>query len=456
MEVILLFIGILLLSAFVFLLIEYPYYLVSVFVFLHLYNFNLEMSGPLDLRGLISVILFMRLVIFDKKNLDLIRELLSNKFFILLVIFSLYSSIVDFFSIVNLLVIVRLLILNYVALLLGFLTIVNGYGKKTIVLAILIAGLFSTGDLIYSYFIEGSLLIKRIVEVIISGGTAWETMNHNFFGELCGIGFITTFLLLITKTANKIISFILLAVFSLGIMISTSRGTILSVIITVVLILITQKALDLNFKKVFFSGLVGIILIIIVALSYSYILSAMKIKSEFADTIYYRLVEEPLSFLDDDSQKFGWNDNKVQGTMRWRYYKYLRDGDVFFKQNISTILFGFGSGGYRKIGGIEYVGTEAIRYSSHNFYINLVAESGIIGLLLFFLFFFSLLFSAVKMLKKGWIQFSLVYIILFGFSQTIGGDPNLNNKFSFILYGGIIGEIALVTYIRNRQNESQN
>ncbi len=455
MEIILVFVGFLILAAFTFLLIEFPYYLVSIFVFLHLYNFNLEMPGPLDLRGLISVILVLRLVIFDKQNLDLIKESLSNKFFILIILFSLYSAFIDFDSGYSLFITLKLFILNVVALLLGFLTVLRGYAKRTIVLAILVTGVFAFGDLVYAYAIEGSLLIKRIIDVIISGGTYWESMNHNFFGGLCGYALITVFLLFITKKIDKVIFFVLSIIFILGIIISTSRMTFLSLTITIVLILITQQGLNINVKKVLISIFATIILFVIVTFSYSYILSAMNIKSEFADKIYFRLVEEPLSFFNEDSQKFGWDNNRVQGSMRWRMYKTLRDADLFFDQKISTILFGFGRGGYKKIGEIQFVGTESLQYSAHNFYTNLIAEIGLFGLFLFFAFFLSLLHSTLKMIKKGIIHFSLVYLLLYMLIYTFGGDASLTEKFGYILYGGIIAELILASN-QNQKSETQN
>src|SRR3972149_508742 len=205
MEILIVLIGILILAAFIFILIEYPYYLVSLFVFLHLYSFNLEMPGPLDLRGLISVILLLRLLIFDKNNLDLIRASLSNKFFILIIVFSLYSALVDFFADVSLIGIVRTLVLNFAALLIGFLTILHGYGKKTIVLAIIFAGIFATGDLIYSYAFRGALMIYKIIDFLMGIS---QPYNHNFFGELCGYALITVLLLFITKQITKLKFFI--------------------------------------------------------------------------------------------------------------------------------------------------------------------------------------------------------------------------------------------------------
>lgn len=456
MEFILILIGILLLAFFMFLLIEFPYYLVSIFAFLHIYNYNFEMPGPLDLRGLISVLLLVRLIIFDKKNLDLIRESISNKFLVLIILFSLYVLIVDLLNSGSLLKTVKSFILNIVALFIGFLTIYNGHGKKSIFLAIIIAGFFAVADLLYSYVVVGTLLIKKVIDVVITAGASWETWNHNFFGGLCGFALIITYLLLITKSVNKIIAYIFLIIFSLGIIISTSRGTFISVTLTLIVILLTQHDLKINFKKIFIAGIIGTVFLVIVAFSYSYIMSAMNLKSEFTDEIYWRLVEEPLSIFNEDYQEFGWNENRVQGTMRWRYNKYLTDIDVFFNKNIETILFGYGTGGYRKIGAIEYTGWkgETFQYSAHNFYINMISEYGVLGLIFFLSFLISLIFSVIKMVKHGWLKLSLVYMLLILLISTLSGDPNLTDSFSYILFGCVSAEYLLALSMKNQQSIS--
>ncbi len=422
-----------------FLLLEHPYYLVSIFIFLHLYDFNIELPIPLDVRGLLSLSLFLRLIVFDKSNLSVIRESLTNKFFVMIIFISLYSSFVDYFSGISLLKLLRLNILNLVALMLGFITVYNGHGKKIIVLAIVMAGLFSTGDLIFSYFVKGGLLIKRVIDIIV--GTLHQIMNHNFFGAICGHALLISFLLLITKKTNKLIAFILIAIFTLGIVISTSRMTFLAVIATIGVILLTQKTLQLNIKKIFVSFLVGVVLLSIVSLFYSYILSSMNLKSEFANELEFRLIDEPLSFFNDEKQNYGWDDNRVQGTMRWRYYKILRDIDVFFKQNTTKILFGFGTDGYKNIGQVQYRGNEAYQYSAHNFYINTIAENGVVGLSFILLFIFLLAKNGVQIVINGQIQFSVVYLLIYMLIYSVGGDSNLTGKFAYLLYGSIIGEI---------------
>ena len=295
MEIILLLSGILLFAIFMFLLIEAPYYIVSVFAFLHLYGFNWELPGPLDLRGIVSVVLFVRLIIFDKKNIESIKEALSNKFLILIIAFSLYSAVIDFFSGASLLMIVRTIVLNLITLLIGFLTVINGHVKKTIVLAILITGVMSTVDLVYSYSYKNVLVIRRVIDLILGEHPAG--MNHNFFGGLCGIALITLFIMIITKNISKKTSYALIIIFCAGIFLSTSRMTILTVSVTVIFILLIQREFEFNFKKAIVTGVISIFLVISAVISFTFIAPALNVNSKLVDEIYWRLVEEPLKFF---------------------------------------------------------------------------------------------------------------------------------------------------------------
>ena len=63
--------GIFLVGIILFLLIEYPYIIATLVFFLYIYQFNIETNLPLDFRGILMILLFVRLVIFDRKNIDL-------------------------------------------------------------------------------------------------------------------------------------------------------------------------------------------------------------------------------------------------------------------------------------------------------------------------------------------------------------------------------------------------
>lgn len=450
MEIILLLSGILIFVTFLFLLIEFPYYIVSIFVFLHLYAFNWELPGPLDLRGLVSVVLFVRLIIFDRKNIDAIKGALSNRFLVFIIVFSIYSAIIDFSSNASLVMIVRTIVLNLITLLIGFLTVINGYAKKSIVLAILITGVMSTVDLVYSYSYKNVLVIRRVIDLILGEHPAG--MNHNFFGGLCGIALLTLFIIIITKSINKKTAYVLIAIFCAGIFLSTSRMTILTVSVTLIFILLIQREFEFNFKKAIVTGVISIFFVISAVISFTFIAPALNVNSKLVDEIYWRLVEEPLSFFNEEYEKFDEQGFKIEGSARWRINQTIRDAGVFFSQDISVILFGLGTGGYSQIGEIQFRGREAYQYASHNFYTNIVAENGIIGLLAFLSFFIPLLAKGIGLIKNEKLRFTLIYLLLFMFISTFGSNANLTDKFGYILYGCVIADFIMVQESSDQQN----
>ena len=449
MEFIFILTAILFVSVCIFMLIEYPYYLVGVFIFLHMYMVNVELPGPLDLRGIISIGLLFRLVIFDKENFDLLKQLLSNRFVILLLLFVVYSTIDYLMYGSSILITFRLLILNIVAFLLGFLTVYRGY-QKTIIYTILITAIFSFGDIIYSYLVKGSLYFVKIIDLLIGGNLVY---NHDFFGSMCAQGLVVVIVLYMTRQITKKNYYKLMVTFSLGILISTSRGAILGLVVAFIFIFFIQDEFKINFKKLFGIGSLIIVIFTIILFSYSFILSSLNVSSEFSDEIYYKLVGEPLSLFSDDYNKYNSRGKEKEGTMSWRAGKYTNDIKVFFRQKTKNVLFGFGEEGYFKIGEITWGKDGSLyQYPSHNFYTNLIAEFGIVGMFLFFLFFLSLFYYAIKLIRQGKLHFSLMYMLFYLVIYSVSHDGDFTEKFGFALYGCIIAEFIIAEH--NKEPEA--
>ena len=153
----------------------------------------------------------------------------SNRFYILILLFTIYTGLVYHFTGSTILFIVKLMMLNMIGLWLGLITVYRGNEMKTIVLTYLITGIVSATDLVYSYFTKGKLRIVRIIDLLTGFG---HTYNHNFFGSVCAQALTIAVLLIIYKRIPKKNFYALLIIYSLGILISTSRMTILTVTVT--------------------------------------------------------------------------------------------------------------------------------------------------------------------------------------------------------------------------------
>ena len=128
----------------------------------------------------------------------------------------------------------------------------------------------------------------------------------------------------------------------------------------------------------------------------------------------------------------------------------MRDAGVFLKQDNNTIFFGYGRGGYSKIGLIQFEGDKKWQYTSHNYYTDLVSEIGLVGLFLFLLFFITLLYIVLKIVKQGRLSFPFIYLLFYLFFYSLGGNPDLTDNFTYILYGIIISEYLLVKHTVNQ------
>ncbi len=445
MEIILYIIVAFLGMAFLFFLAEYPYHLVGFFIFIINYDYNYELPGPLDLRGFLTLAFFLRIIVFDKENLNLILNLLiTNRLFLLILFFGIYFAIVTYINTNSYLAPIRMFIFEEVGLLLGFITVYKGYAKKAFFSGIIFAGIFSTADLIYSYTISSGTFFNRRILDVLSKSDFDAFLNHNVFGMLIGIAIVTTFMVAIIKQINKILSFLLFAIFGIGILISTSRGTLLAVFVSFFVGLIVLPKHLIDFKKIIIVGLKSLLFFSLIIGGYLIFIKSINMDSKFADEIYYRLIEEPQSIFEGKSKEFTSSGSIKVGTIEWRMNQASRDLGVFFNQPLSTQLLGYGEAGYTKIGQKEWTNKGLLQqYASHNGFVLIIIERGLLGLFIFIVVFIYLLFVSIKSFRKDTSVFPFFIIIVFYLVFSYGAQAQLLGRFAYILFGAIIAQAEL-------------
>jgi len=412
--------------------IEKPYFVASILVFFFIYNLNLELPGPLDARGLLTVVLFARLFLFDKQNYTLVKNyLLRDLNGILLIIFlvlSFYTSYSYYGGLQNLL---KLNILLIVSLILGFIIVINGEGKKVFFNAIILSGILTTFDIIYSTMVYGQLQIRSFIKVLLLGDTTGG--NHNAFGLICALALVLVYIFFIRKQIPKKISFILMFILSFGVLISTSRSSLIALLIVLIISFLVQKEITFNLNKVLTTSLGVIIFFVSFYFAYNTLLSSGQFKSSFIDKTYYRLYEEPMSFFGgNENQVFDkWGD-KMEGTSRGRLERTMTDISKYSQLDLEIQLFGLGLKGYifNKFGGD--------RYNAHNGYVLLLIERGIIGLLIFIFCIVNLSIKSFRLLRRNFIDTPIIYIFLILVFYSIGQNAELTNNLAFLFFGAII------------------
>ncbi len=418
---------------FLYLFIKKPYTLSAILLFMFLYGFNLKLPFLFDLRGLLLIGMIGRLLV-EKDNQTLISKfLLTDKYFYMLISFVFYSLAIllaRFYGFGDLNLIKSNLILIG-SLILGFIVGVNPKGKNVFIIAIVSSGVFATIDMLYTYIVYSSNHPVRVLNVFLYHDTT--TINYNYHGMLIGITFIYTILLFYKKKINKILSMILLLLFALGVVLTTSRGAIVGIIIVFAIMIVTQKDITINIKKVI-SGSIAILLFFIsFYIIYNTILSDIS-KPVLLDNIYWRLYQEPLSILGiAPSGEHAYKEDVQYGTMSWRYERSANDIEKFLHSSLIDQTFGLGEGGYVIN---NYNGDNL---NAHNGFVLLLIERGIIGFFLFITIIALLIIESLKLIRSTSFHIPIIYLLLFLIIYTLTQNDEITGSLSFLILGGIIG-----------------
>jgi hypothetical protein len=450
MEVILILGGLIFLFGFAFIMFEKPFIPVAFLIFMMIYVFNIRIPGPLDARGLLLILLFVRLILLDRENLSLVTGILfKNPFFYLVLIFCLSIFIVTYSYEGSLKLSLKEQILGIISLIMGFSIFSNKRGRSAFTLGLIAAGLVSVFDLVFHYIIGGVIEEKftmyRLLDLITLTPFEyqWGT-NHNFPGYLAGTAFIFVYLNYFRKNWKKIYCIPLMLVLGAGVLLSTSRSTLLSVIVVMIYISFSHGNLSLNFKKIVFSMIAVIIVYISLYFAYNIFLKSSATADSLISKAYARLYEDPLKYVGGGTKKFdAYLGTAQEDNLTFRLEKARIDIDKFFSQEFFTQLFGYGKGGYKYIGQKIFQDYDnAYILGAHNGYIVILVETGIVGLIIFLLVSIGLITKSVKINKWSPIDVPLFYFFLMLMIYVTFQNSELTSSLSFLLIGGMIANVT--------------
>lgn len=443
MEIIIYSFGILTALIFIFFIIVNPYKLVVLIIFMMFYQFNYETPFFLDARGLLGILLLTRLYLLDKESMKLTNtHLFGNKFTLLIMFFTLVILVEPIINSGNVIPHIRNILLLVVSLVIGFIMVQNEEGQKLIAYGIILAGILSSIDLIYTFLTSeaNSIDTIKLLDSLLGKQTF---INHNYPGFLAGMGLLLIYLSWYYTEYNKNILFILVLVLSLGVLISTSRSTLLAIITVFTLMTFLVPKLRHNLKKIMSIGVVFIILLIGFYFIYTTFLSG-KASNYYVHKIYYRLYEEPLQLLGGEEGEFDkWTGQRIRGSILFRADKWDSEFKKFSKLNLITQFFGLGPAGYLVIAEKIYrpSGNVRAQYAPHNGYLLILLERGILGLLLFLIIILSISISAIKVSKADIISFPFVYLLLIIVLYSFAQNAELTSAYTYLIFGCVIGNI---------------
>ena len=367
-------------------------------------NFDLPV-GPI-----LAVLLFARSFIDDRMP---VFSFFQHSGFKLIVLFFLYIILLSWGKDTLQPEVLRLLLLSVMAAYLGLYAFSIHNSPIILEIAIVLASLICMADLVYTYKVIGNFPVQRVYYLLFPNAAVMEEQNdtnHNFYGFICGIGFVMLFARFIWGGGNwGRWAILFMPLLLLGVLMSTSRSSLLGLLFAIAFVLYTGTRNPLSRKKVYstmgFMGIViGVILFLFVALQ-----SFLDLDNSFLTNISFRLVDEPVAVI---RKNLGMSYN-VQNldAMDWRKESAGLAWEAYSRLPVSEQLSGVGIGGYLQ----RNLGQNGL--NPHNGILYILLESGLVG----FILYFNLFYLAVKSgLVKGIspLLLVLVFILFYSLGQN--------------------------------------
>jgi len=387
-------------------------------------DINFDLAGGLPLRTTITVILFAK-IYGEQAKMDYPGFFSTNQTWHL-IFFIIYMSLVSMMNGLLNVALIKEFFLCIISAWLAYYYYFKNNGHALLRKAMIIGGFICLADLAYTYAFNGGFPVIRVFYQFVPQAFAYN--NHNFFCYICGTSFV--FLLsdyLTSRTANKYSLWFMPPMF-LGVLLSTSRGSLVAMVIMTVFLL--GKGLMSRTKGKRASRILSITVVCVVLAIFILPIATnvLGIKSEFMETLTTRLVDEPLAMIN----KMMGNNYKAESmeTVEWREeasnlaYKYYTN----LPSNDQALGIGYNGFLARDIGH---------GFDAHNGILLLLIETGFIGFIIYFGLVLSF-WSKVRSLKLSSPAFnSIVFIILYVTSH----NKEITSFFAFSIMGSLIAEI---------------
>ena len=359
-----------------FALIRKPELVAVVLFTLIIARVNFDLKGlPLNLRAIMSLALFAR-ILADKSKQEPYPAFVGNPFVKILIFFLIYVIFVSFSQdlfTVDLLKESISTVLTTFCMYYFFFKSGNADQLKS---ALIAAGIICFADLAYTYIVFGTFPVHRIYFLFtgIDNNLSDEEMdlltNWNFFGQICGLCFVYCLSEYVrNRSANKLTLWVL-PFMLMGVLMSTSRSSILALLIVSILIILNGINYQEQKRRIAKIGSFSLGAVIIAFLLYATFGKYVNLDSKFVDEIIARMAQEPVAVL---NRALGQSyDIHNLGSMDWREESSENAYTAYMNMNFREQLFGIGSGGFE-------ARNYGHGYNAHNAILLLLIENGIIG-----------------------------------------------------------------------------
>ena len=387
-----------------FIIIIWPYQACILLYFLIIDNINIDIGiSGFNLRSFFTLAIFFRYIFMGDVNLKSVSKLLSNKHIMVLILVHVYFYFTTILNGYNTFDNLKGIVLDFIIIIITA-VLFNKNKDSILVISILLSGLASFSDLIYTYLLFDGFPVRRIISIIFSEN---QDINHNFLGYLCAASFIIVVFLIVSHSYSKIVKnllYLFLLVYLSGVMLSTSRSAILGLFVILIFYLT-----DHNIRKRVLVIVSKFSLIIILVIPIIATELAPKLSKNLVNEIKKRLIEEPVAMYNkhagstynpNDLDSGEWREES--SSLAWRNFENLNGAEK---------IIGIGRGGYihRNLGD---------GLSTHNGYLLNLIEYGILGFLSYMLIIIGVIKQSYKYRLKKPYFFLIIYILLYSLPQN--------------------------------------
>ena len=431
MNILIIFCG----ALFLYVLIVKPEIIAVLFFTITIADINFELGGlPLNARALIGLALFGRTII-SQKNIGQ-RGFLSNSKILLIIGFTLYTFLVTAFNDLITPAFVKQAFLTLIAVYCGYFYYMKRGDILYLKISLILAALICFLDLGYTYSAFGEFPVQRVYHMLLGvpieydeEGKILEIINHNFYGLICGTAFVVIINDFINqKSPNKFI-LLLLPIMFLGVLMSTSRSTLLGIIVISVVLIARELKHRERAQKAMLLITMAIGILFLSLFLFTTLQSYFSLESDFIERISQRLIDEPVAVF---NKHLGMNYNaSALEAMDWREEASADAFAAFMKLSTLEQVFGIGYWGFI----VRDLGHTGL--NPHNGFLLLLIETGLVGLLIYLTLVAGII---TKSLKENNNIPPLVTTLIFIIFYCIGQNGELTSSITFLFIATLIAE----------------
>ena len=431
MNILIIFFG----AIFLFVLITKPEIIAILFFTITIADVNFELGGlPLNARALVGLALFARTILSQRNTGQ--AKFLSNSNILLIIGFTVYTVFVTAFNDLVTPAFVKQAFLTLIAVYCGYFYYMKRGDMLYLKISLILAALICFFDLGYTYSAFGEFPVQRVYHMLLGlpieydeDGKILEIINHNFYGLICGMSFVVILNDFINhKSPNKII-LLLLPIMFLGVLMSTSRSTLLGIIVISIVLIARELKHKERTQKALLLITLAIGILFLSLFLFTTLQSYFSLESDFIERISQRLIDEPVAVF---NKHLGMNYNaSALEAMDWREEA---SADAFAAfMNLSSLeqIFGIGYWGFI----IRDLGHTGL--NPHNGFLLLLIETGLAGLLIYTFLIASIIRKSLKINDN---ISPMVTTLIFVVFYCIGQNGELTSSITFLFITTLIAE----------------